>query len=394
MQIAICGIRGIPACYGGFETFAEELSVRLISRGHEVVVYGRKHVIDYEKAFYRGIKIKKIYAPKHKYFETPLHTLFCFLDLVFHPVDVVLVCNAANSPLLWILRLRQLPVVVNVDGIERLRAKWNVLGRIWYRLGEWCSVHFASTIIADAEVIRRYYLQEYHRESVVIGYGYTAGYEDEKVLLKLNGSPLNFHLEFQQQLFEELGVQPEHYILYVSRLEPENNAHVVIEAYNQLPVSLKSMPLLIVGDAPYASYYIASLRELAGQGVIFAGYRFGESYKVLQLGAYVYIQATEVGGTHPALVEAMGFGNCVIANETPENIEVVADAGLFYKRNDPAHLSAQLRRVLQAPDVVTRYRKLAFQRIIQQYDWEKVTTAYENIFRRHSKNVLIKFTKQ
>jgi glycosyltransferase involved in cell wall biosynthesis len=378
MRLAICGIRGIPACYGGFETFAEELATRLVSRGHDVVVYGRKHVISYTGNHYRGVRIRLLPAPRHKYLETPLHTVLCFLDLFRNPVDAALVCNAANSPFLWLARLRGIPVALNLDGIERMRKKWNWLGRCWYRFGEVCSVLFASRLIADAEVIRQYYVACYGAKPEVIGYGYNVvdaqiiGRRLEEIApddgLALPGA------------FSELGIIPGKYILYVSRLEPENNAHVVIEAYNRLPQSLKSIPLLIVGDAPYSREYITELRQAAGPGVIFAGYRFGEQYSQIQRHALVYVQATEVGGTHPALVEAMGFANCVLANDTPENREVLADAGLFYEKNDPLSLHGLFSTVLGDCAGILRYRKLAYERAVDKYNWEEITNHYERLF--------------
>ena len=114
MKIAICGTRGIPACYGGFETFAEQLATRLVERGHDVVVYGRKHVIDWDQPFYKGVKIRLLGAPRHKYLETPVHALASYVELLRNKVDVVLSCNAANSPFLWVLNLGGMPVAVNL----------------------------------------------------------------------------------------------------------------------------------------------------------------------------------------------------------------------------------------------------------------------------------------
>lgn len=380
MRIAICGTRGIPACYGGFETFAEELSARLVERGHQVRVYGRKHVIDYHEKYYKGVEICLLPAPKHKYLETPLHSLLSFFHLLFKRVDVVLVCNAANSPFVWLLRLAGLPVAVNVDGIERHRAKWNSLGRMWYQLGERCSVWFASRIVADADVIADYYKQQYGVDSSVIRYGHSIGAEaaaDAKAegkseyLDEIKGNPL----------FAELDVSPGSYILFVSRLEPENNAHVVIEAFNRLPEEVRRQyPLLIVGDAPYAKAYIESLHRAASAEVVFAGYRFRDEYTALQLGASIYIQATEVGGTHPALVESMGYANCIIVNGTPENTEVIADAGHVYPKNDRAVLCELLHSLLSDPRRLQQSRSAARQRAKQHFAWEKIASDYECLF--------------
>jgi glycosyltransferase involved in cell wall biosynthesis len=384
-KIAITGIRGIPACYGGFETFAEELSTRLVKKGYNITVYGRKHVIKHPDKFYRGVKLCILPAPKHKYLETPVHTLLSIIHLLFNRVDVVLVCNAANSPFLWILRLGRIPCVVNLDGIERHRAKWNALGRLWYRLGEITSVWFANKLVSDANVIQKYYLNSYKKSSVVIRYGYSnhsGGIENlhEVLSRKIKGQELLRDSLPSGNILEELGLKAGEYILYVSRLEPENNAHVLIEAYNNLPPDKKQFPLLIVGDAPYATVYKERLKEIAQENVIFAGFRFGEAYQLLQICAYIYVQATEVGGTHPALVEAMGYANCVIANKTPENEEVLQDVGLFYEKNNAEALNSLLNSLLSDLGKVKHYRQAAFQSSRDRFDWNKITNEYEDLF--------------
>jgi len=376
MKIAICGIRGIPACYGGFETFAEELSSRLVAKGHQVRVYGRKHVINYANDTYKGVEIKLLAAPRHKYFETPVHTINCIIHLLFNRVDAVLVCNAANSPFLWLLRLRGIPVAVNVDGIERKRAKWNSIGRLWYRIGEISSVIFANRVIADAKVIGDYYQAKYKASSEIIPYGFI-DMGDERLLSKLQASLTPTEGELSR--LRELNLEPGKFLLYVSRLEPENNAHVVIDAYNRLSSEFKSYPLVIVGDAPYAKEYKDGLLAKASPSIRFLGFRFGDDYKLLQLHCYLYIQATEVGGTHPALVEAMGFANCVVANSTPENEEVLGDSGLYYLRNDSLSLFEKFERLLKDNSLCLSLRKSARKRAQTDYSWDKITNTYERL---------------
>lgn len=385
LSIAIAGTRGIPACYGGFETFAQELATRLVQRGHEVMVYGRKHVIDHPESHFQGVELRLLPAPQHKYLETPVHTLISMLDVLKRNVDVVLVCNAANSPFIWIPRfLGRVPVAVNVDGIERKRSKWNSLGRQWYRLGELTSVWFANEVVSDADIIRRYYLQQYRRDSEVIRYGFRSmPGELAKAKLDQIQVPAGLFSSEALTLFKEVGVIPGQYLLYVSRLEPENNAHRVIEAYNTLPLEIRTrLPLLVVGDAPYAKDYIAKLHQSAETGVLFAGYRFGKAYEYLQQGAYAYIQASEVGGTHPALVEAMGFANCIIANRVPEHVEVLKNSGLLYAKNETDVLASLLLQVIQQPQTVLQFRRLAYQRAQQVFDWERIVDSYEQLFSR------------
>ena len=367
LRIGLLGTRGIPARYGGFETFAEELSTRLALRGHEVIVYCRRRRGDPpdEASNYRGVRRVVLPAPRHKYLETPVHALWSFLRLLTHPVDIVLLCNAANSPFAWLAALRGMPVVINVDGVERRRAKWNGLGRLWYRLGERCSVWFAAAVVADAEVIARYYEDTFALTPAVIRYGAEAAFRPPGDTLQ------RFNLE------------PGKYLLYVSRLEPENNALGVIEAYSGL--AEKTMPLVIVGDAPYAKEYIDTLKQRACGSVIFTGYQFGEAYRELRSSCYAYVQATEVGGTHPALLEGMAYGNCVIANEVPEHTEVLADTGLYYRRNDFEHLREQLRFVLEHPEAVREAGVKARIRAERLYRWDVICDQYEALFERIAK---------
>lgn len=363
LRIVIAGTRGIPARYGGFETFAEELSTRLAAKGHDVTVYGRRSWRETrpEAEQYRGVTVRTTATIMHKYLETPLHALTTFLDLFSRDADVVLLCNAANSPFAWLIRLQRKPLLINVDGIERRRTKWNALGRLWYRLGEFSSVLFANRVVSDAQVIADYYRERFRCESDVIAYGAHAVRREPGEVLR------------------KFGIEARRYILYVSRFEPENNALGVIQAYSKIKTDL---PLVMVGDAPYAEGYKAELKAAAGPGVVFTGYQFGEAYQELQSNCYLYVQATEVGGTHPALIESMAYGNCVIANGTPENREVLGDAGIFYEVNDFADLARKMEHLLDSVAESRRLGDLASVRAAAVYNWEKIAEQYEELFRR------------
>ena len=183
------------------------------------------------------------------------------------------------------------------------------LGRRYYLLAERLSTILPNVTVTDARVIQDYYLAQYNAESTMIAYG-----------AEVERRP-------DRQAVRKWRVEPNRYVLYVSRLEPENNAHLVIEAFKKVRTAYR---LLIVGDAPYAREYIDDLKARArgDRRIGFTGFVFGQDYRALQQNAYCYVHATEVGGTHPALLEAMGYGNCVLTLGTPENVEVVGDAGI------------------------------------------------------------------
>src|SRR5215475_15236454 len=154
MRIALLGIRGIPANYGGFETFAEELSTRLVERGHEVVVYCRGSS---KMPVYRGVRLQYLPTIRHKYFDTIAHTAISTLHLLVHRMDTALYCNGANAIFTPWPRMLGIPVALNVDGIERKRKKWNRAARAWYLVSEWLSTFCPSSMITDAVAIQDYY---------------------------------------------------------------------------------------------------------------------------------------------------------------------------------------------------------------------------------------------
>jgi glycosyltransferase involved in cell wall biosynthesis len=362
MRIAILGTRGIPASYGGFETFAEQLSTRLVKRGHDVTVYCRAHYVSPRQIEYKGVRLKVLPTIRHKYFDTVVHAgLSALHAAAFRRFDAALICNAANAPTAPVLRAARVPVVINVDGLEHKRRKWNRLGKGYYRVAERLSVWLPNETVTDARVIQDYYAAKYRAGSTMIAYGAEVERRADRAAVR------------------QWGVEPNRYVLYVSRLEPENNAAMVIEAFRRVRTPHK---LLIVGDAPYAHEYISRLRSLARRDrrIVFTGFVFGDAYRALQQNAYCYVHATEVGGTHPALLEAMGYGNCVLALAAPENVEVVGDAGIAYA--DTRDLAAQLQRVLNDGAIVNQYRQRAQARVRERYDWERVVDEYENLFAR------------
>ena len=356
MKLAILGTRGIPANYGGFETFAEELSTRLAARGHDVTVYGRSNNIRYEGKEYRGVKLVILPTIGTKHLDTVSHTFLSVVHAIPRRFDVALICNAANAIFAVIPRITGTPVALNVDGIERKRRKWGLAGRTYYRISEYLATLIPNVIVTDAAVIKEYYRKEYGVSSQMIAYG------------------AECDRQLTTEIQDRLGVKPREYVLYVSRLEPENNAHLVIKAYESVRTD---KPLLIVGDAPYAHEYIASLKATRDTRVHFPGALYGVSYRELQSHAYVYVHATEVGGTHPALIEAMGAGNCVLVFDTPENREVVGDSGLFF--SGPEELSRLLQLAVNDPGLVEDFRVKARARAVANYSWDAIADEYERL---------------
>ena len=367
LRLAILGTRGIPANYGGFETFAEQLATRLAARGHDVTVYCRAGNVDpaLDGTTWRGVRLVVLPAPRSKHLETVVHTWRSARHARTQGFEFALVCNSANFLSLPVLRAAGIRTALAIDGIESERRKWGVLGRNVYRLAGVLGPRWTDVVIADCAVIEGWLRARGVANVEMIAYGATA--PDVATTDAL----------------ARLGVAPDGYVLYVSRLEPENNADVVIRGFVESGVSC---PLVVVGDAPYADAYKAKLREIAAGSdrVVFAGAIYGRGYDELRANAACYVQATDVGGTHPALLEAMAAGRAVIANDIPEHREVLGDAGWYYAKNDAADLARRLREVMAAPGAAearAAHAAAARRRVAERYDWEDVTSAYERVAR-------------
>jgi len=357
VRFAILGTRGIPARYGGFETFAEELSTRLAARGHIVTVYCREK---HPEPTYRGVRLKYLPTIRHKYFDTLAHTCFSTLHLAAaRGHDAVLYCNAANAVFTWIPRMLSMPDALNVDGLERNRKKWNALAKAWYRISERLATWMPNAVVTDAQSIAAYYRDEYGRASEMIPYGAEVGPVETSAVL------------------DRLGLEHHRYFLYVSRMEPENNALLVREAFEKVQTPLK---LALIGDAPYAAEYIARVRATSDPRIVIPGAIYGEGYRELGSHCFAYIHATEVGGTHPALIEAMGRGALTLYLDTAENAEVAGGAGIPFQRDT---LTQVLERTLAMTEAErATYRTNAMERVRTRYSWDAVTDAYEKLLTR------------
>jgi glycosyltransferase involved in cell wall biosynthesis len=351
--VAIMGTRGIPANYGGFETFAERLAVHLVGRNIPVTVYCRRHYATAGREW-RGVRLVTLPTIRNKYLDTVVHSALSTLHLITRTrIRDVVLCNAANAPVLPLLRVTRRRVVMNVDGLEWRRGKWGVMGRSWYRLGEWLSVRSASVLVTDAAEVRTYYRVRHDTDSVMVPYGADL-------------------LERGVSLPAELAVEPDGFVLYVSRWERENNPLLVARAHADSGVSL---PLVMLGRATYDDALEREVRAAAAPHAVLPGPLFGPAYTALQSNARCYVHATEVGGTHPALIEAMGAGNLCLVLDTPENREVAGPDAWYFA--DAAGLADLLRTAADlATTELERLRAAIRSRAAALFSWATVGETY------------------
>ncbi|SDF27129.1 Glycosyltransferase involved in cell wall bisynthesis [Blastococcus aurantiacus] len=356
MRIAMLGTRGVPARYGGFETAVEEVGRRLADRGHRVVVYCRTERGDAARpGRHLGMELVHLPAARKRALETLSHSALSVGHLLAHRTDAAFVFNAANSPLLPMLRAARIPVATHVDGLEWKRAKWGPVGQRYYRGAESLAVRWSDALIADAVGIADYYRHEFGAPTTLLTYG----------------APL---IEPGSDRLAELGLEPGQYHLVVARFEPENHVELIVDGYAR---SSATKPLVVVGSAPYSDEYTARVHAAADGRVRFLGGVWDQvQLDQLYANSYTYLHGHSVGGTNPSLLRAIGAGAAVLAFDCDFNREVVAEAGRYF--GSPADVAALVEAAEAEPRRIRSAGRRA-RELAANYDWDAVATGYEKL---------------
>lgn len=362
LRIAMVGTRGVPASYGGFETAIEEIGSRLAAKGHQVIVYCR-HARGVQLSTFKGMRLVHLPAVRFKAIETLSHTALSVLHLVTRRrPHVAFLFNAANAPFLPILRAARVPTAVHVDGLEWKRGKWGRNGRRYYRKAEEAAVRWGDALIADAAGIADYYREEFGAQTELLAYG-----------AEIQPEPASDRLA-------EFELQPGCYHLVVARFEPENHVDVIVEGF---AASSGVFPLVVVGSAPYSAAYTDRINAIGASDPrirMVGGVWDQQQLDQLYGNALLYLHGHSVGGTNPSLLRAMGAGTSVAAWDVNFNREVLGDGVDFFGTSDDA------RRIIENaeadPAKQARSGDLLRSRAARLYDWDVVTSGYEDLARR------------
>jgi glycosyltransferase involved in cell wall biosynthesis len=358
MKIAIIGSRGIPAQYGGFETFAEELSTRLVERGFEVTVFADSDSRG-AGSEYKGVKISHTRSFSLGPLSTILHDLFCIIKAL-SGYDLIYVLGYGAGFFFWIPRIIGKPVWVNMDGLEWKRSKWPWYGRLYLRISEWFAVRFASLLISDAEAIRDY-LMDRHGNGIACR---TIPYGADIVHAPPDSKVISHH-----------NLKQKEYYLIVCRLEPENHVREIAEGF---ALSDTEKKLVVIGDHSAVTPYVKDLLTLKDKRIRFMGTVYdSEMLKAVRYYSFAYFHGHSVGGTNPSLLEALGCGNVVIAHDNPFNREVASDCALFFSH------STQIPSLISSLEsgIDTNLPTRAKDRILMKYSWDLITDQYEKLIK-------------
>ena len=362
LRIAMLGIRGVPANYGGLETVAEEVGARIVERGHRVTVYCRTHNASTSERTHRGMRRIELPSLHQKYLDTPTHTAVSSMHALLHRSDVVHLFGVGNAAWLPLLRLAGRGTVISVDGMDWRRRKWSRPARMLLERSSLLAIRASGGCITDSQEVARYYEAKYQRVPHYIAHG-------------VDTRPVS-----TRAALDEYGLDDRGYVLFVGRLTPEKGVHHLIEAFKSTETEKQ---LVIVGDGSSEPDYWQRLVALASSDkrVRLLGPVYGEGVRELFAHAYLYVQPSEIEGTALSLVEAMGFGNCVLVSNIAENLETVGDAGLSFDIKHPVEaLRTRLLELFASPEIVACHRQKSLEYGAANYSWERVTDQHEDLY--------------
>ncbi len=358
-SVLILGTRGLPAAHGGFETFAEQLSLFLVGRGWHVAVYCQHNVTTISRLLWvdswNGVERINIEVARIG----PQSTL----EFDWHSIrdaarrdSICLVLGYNSALFLPYLRLMGRTVVTNMDGLEWRRKKWNRAVRAWFWINEWIAAWTSHHLIADHPVVADHLATRRSRSAIsMIPYG---------------GVPIDAAIHAP---LTRLGLVPDRYLVSIARIEPENNILGMVEAFTRKPRHCK---LVILGTLDDRFPYHRAVKAAVNDEVVLPGAIYdAESVHALRFHARAYVHGHTVGGTNPSLVEALWAGNAVIAHDNAFNRWTAGEAQFFF--DDVASCDAMIDRVLTDDVAVATARRAARRRAAETFGWRPVLEAYE-----------------
>lgn len=361
MKIAILGARGIPARYGGFETFAEELATRLVAGGaHDVTVYceGRGEGGPME---FNGVHLKHISCFPLGPLSTILFDLACLWN-ARKDYDIVYMLGYGASIFCFLPRLWNTLVLINMDGVEWRRNKWGPVAKLYFKAMEAAAMLMPDHLIADAEAIREHLALRHSSmpPCTVIPYG--------APIIQEAPDP---------SLLRQWGLSPGGYYLVVCRLEPENHVLEIIRGFRN---SSSHRKLIILGDRESGTDYVAQLKfEASDPRIKMVGTEYNTmKINALRYHAYAYLHGHSVGGTNPSLLESMGCGAAVLAHDNVFNREVLADAGRYFAA--PEELTKLIGQLDEGELPIAEMKKRAWRIVQDKYSWDLMAGVYARLF--------------
>jgi glycosyltransferase involved in cell wall biosynthesis len=364
LRIAMIGQKGLPATYGGIERHVEEISRRLVDRGHHMTVYARPHY-SRTAGTYHGIRLVRLPSINTKHFDTATHTGFATMDALFRSYDVVHYHALGPSVFSILPRARGQKSVVTIHGLDWERQKWGHLASWVLRQCEYPALHFPTRTIVVSRTLAAYFERKFGLSPEVIP----------------NGTSEPVHRPLGK--LRRFGLDEGRYVLFVGRLVPEKGCHYLLEAFSRAASNgaPSDVTLVVAGGSSFSDEYVASLKRYAGPRILFLDYVYGDLLEELWSNAYLVVHPSTLEGLSLSLLEALSYGRCVLTSDIPENLEAVGDTAVSFRSADVDDLEKKILHLLQSPDLVRTYEEKSRRLVQERFSWDHVVDRVEEIYR-------------
>lgn len=367
MRIAIIGQKGIPSKSGGVEKHVEDLAVRLVAKGNEVLVYTRPNYTDPKLAEYKGVKLISLPNIATKHLDAITHTFRACLDVAKRDVDVIHFHSIGPSSLLWLVKLLKpsVPVVATFHSQCYKHQKWGIFAKAYLKFGEMVACKIADKTITVSKNLKDYAARVYRASAEYIPNGV------EFPTVKASERGIKY-----------FGLKKDGYILALGRIVKHKGLQYLIEAYKNIKTDKK---LVIVGGGAFTDKFVRELKEMAkgDKRIIFTGPQSGPIVGELFANSYLFVQPSESEGLSIALLEAMAHGKTTLVSDIPENKEAIAYTGFTFRSKCVADLMGKLNCLLRNPKIVAEMGRLEKRRAQEEYGWDgivdQIVKLYDNV---------------
>ncbi|MGN1133279.1 MAG: glycosyltransferase family 4 protein [Oscillospiraceae bacterium] len=365
------GHKQIPSRKGGVEIVVQELSTRMVEKGHNVTCYNRSvSKNDSEKNSckkikeYKGVNIKNVLTLNVKGLAAITSSFFGAIRCAFGRYDVVHFHAEGPCAMLWLPKLFGKRCIATIHGLDWQREKWGGFATKYIRFGEKTAAKYADEIIVLSENVQNYFMREYGRKTEFVPNGVNVPEIREADIIK-----------------DKWNLEKDSYILFLGRLVPEKGIKYLIEAYKQIKTNKK---LVIAGGSSDTDTYVQELKELCKDDdrIIFTGFVQGQPLEELYSNAYVYTLPSDLEGMPISLLEAMSYGNCCLVSDIPECAEVVEDKAVLFEKSNVEDLRDKLAMLCDNADEADKYKKVAKDYICSKYNWDEVVDKTLDLYKR------------
>jgi glycosyltransferase involved in cell wall biosynthesis len=362
MKIAMIGIKGVPATWGGMEKIVEAMGIELVNRGHEVTIYCRPYYVPDDISEYKGMKLIRTPTINTKHLDVAVNSLTSVMDCLWRDFDIVHFHSIPPAIFCGIPRLFGKKTIVQVHGVGWTDVTWGPFIRFLMKAFEYPAIHWSNAFATVSEPAVEYFEKTYGKK------------------VEFVTSTTEFHQPRPPDKMKELGLDRDDYILFVARLTPQKGLHYLLEAFRKVKTDKKLVIAGDVGPGDGFEAYIDELKAMGDDRAMFLGWVYGDLLDELFTNAFLFVLPSETEGLSVSLIEAINFGCGVLVSDIPENLDAIKDYGFSFKNADVADLTRTLQHLVDNPELVLAKKDKGREYVKQRYGVAPVVDALEKVY--------------